>query len=75
MDTNAVVMATSEEAAPWMENVQTMGLEYGAKILGALIVLIVGFWLAKMIRKGIVKLMEWLSGMHFRISSCSNGRW
>jgi small conductance mechanosensitive channel len=35
-----------------------MGLEYGTKILGALIVLIVGFWVAKMIKKGITKLME-----------------
>jgi small conductance mechanosensitive channel len=58
MDTNAVVIATTEEATPLLEKVQTMGLEYGTKILGALIVLIVGFWVAKMIKKGITKLME-----------------
>ena len=58
MDTNAVVMAGSEEAAPLMEKIQTMGIEYGAKILGAVIVLIVGFWLAKLIKKGMTKIME-----------------
>ncbi len=41
-----------------LEKIQTMGLDYGARILGALIVLIVGFWLAKTIRKGVVKLMQ-----------------
>jgi small conductance mechanosensitive channel len=58
LDTNAVVIATTEEATPLLEKIQTMGLEYGTKILGALIVLIVGFWVAKMIKKGITKLME-----------------
>jgi small conductance mechanosensitive channel len=33
-------------------------VEYGTKILGALIILIVGFWAAKMIRKGVAGLME-----------------
>ncbi|MCK5675761.1 MAG: mechanosensitive ion channel, partial [Verrucomicrobia bacterium] len=41
-----------------VEKLQTMGMEYGARIIGALIVLIVGMWLAKMLKKGIVKLME-----------------
>ena len=58
MDTNAVVAATTEEATPILEKVQTMGVEYGTKILGALIILIVGFWVAKMIKKGIAGLME-----------------
>jgi small conductance mechanosensitive channel len=58
MDTNAVVMATSEEATPVLEKLQTMGVEYGVKIFGAVLVLIVGFWVAKMIKKGITKLME-----------------
>ncbi|MBT8041608.1 MAG: mechanosensitive ion channel [Pontiella sp.] len=57
MDTNAVIAATGEEATPLLEKVQSMGVEYGVKILGALIILIVGFWLVKMIRRGIVKLM------------------
>ena len=58
MDTNAVIIATTEEATPLLERVQTMGVEYGTKILGALIILIVGFWAAKMIRRGIAGLME-----------------
>lgn len=58
MDTNAVMNVTAEEAAPWMEKIQTMGIEYGMKIIGALVVLIIGMWLAKMVKKGIVKLME-----------------
>ena len=58
MDTNAVAVATTEEAAPLLEKVQIMGVEYGTKILGALIVLIIGFWVAKMIKKGISKVME-----------------
>jgi small conductance mechanosensitive channel len=58
MDTNAVAAATTEEAAPLLEKVQLIGVEYGAKILGALIVLIIGFWAAKLIKKGISRLME-----------------
>lgn len=58
MDTNAVVVATGAEATPLMEKIQTMGLEYGARILGALLVLVIGMWMARMIRKGIVKLMQ-----------------
>jgi small conductance mechanosensitive channel len=58
MDTNAVLVATTEEATPLLEKIQTMGVEYGTKILGALIILIVGFWVAKMIRKGVAGLME-----------------
>jgi small conductance mechanosensitive channel len=58
MDTNALVVVASENATPWLEKAQTMGVEYGVKILGALIVLMVGMWLAKMVKKGIVKLME-----------------
>lgn len=58
MDTNAVAVATTEEAGPLLEKIQVMGVEYGTKILGALIVLIIGFWVAKMIKKGITKVME-----------------
>jgi len=58
METNALVTATSGEATPILEKIQTLGVEYGAKIIGALIVLIVGFWVAKMIKKGITKLMQ-----------------
>ncbi len=41
-----------------IEKIQEMGILYGTKILGALIILVVGFWLAKLIKKGVVKLME-----------------
>ncbi|MEA2069030.1 MAG: mechanosensitive ion channel, partial [Verrucomicrobiota bacterium] len=58
MDTNAVIIATSEEATPVMEKLQAMGVEYGVRILGAVIILVIGFWIAKMIKKGITKVME-----------------
>ncbi|MEN8255021.1 MAG: mechanosensitive ion channel domain-containing protein [Verrucomicrobiota bacterium] len=35
-----------------------MGVTYGTKILGALIILIIGMWLAKMIKKLVVKVMQ-----------------
>jgi len=38
--------------------VQNIAVVYGIKILGALVILIVGFWLAKLIKRGIVKMME-----------------
>jgi small conductance mechanosensitive channel len=58
MNTNAVGIAASEEAVPLLEKIQIMAVEYGAKILGALLVLIIGMWVAKLIKKGIIKLME-----------------
>lgn len=72
MDTNTIVVATTGEAPPLMEKIQTMGLEYGAKILGALIVLIIGMWIAKMIKKGIVKVMENRKVDPTLISFCSS---
>jgi len=48
----------AEGAMQWVDKLQTMGMEYGAKIIGALIVLIIGMWVAKMLKKGIAKLME-----------------
>ncbi len=41
-----------------IEKLQQMGVEYGVKIIGALLVLIVGMWIAKGVKKGIVKLMQ-----------------
>ncbi len=61
MATNAVANAATggaEATAGWMDKLQTIGLEYGLKILAALAVLIIGMWAAKLIRKGIVKAME-----------------
>lgn len=59
MNTNEVAVAVAaEEAVPLMERLQVMGMEYGMKILGAVIVLVVGMWIAKLIRKGISKVLE-----------------
>jgi small conductance mechanosensitive channel len=61
MDTNSIVAAAQpavEESANMIETLQTLGVEYGMKILGALAVLIIGGWVAKQLKKVIVKLME-----------------
>ncbi|MCF7818908.1 MAG: mechanosensitive ion channel [Kiritimatiellales bacterium] len=61
MDTNnisAIMEPVADSPATWLETAQTLGVEYGLKILGALVVLLVGGWLAKQVRKIIVKLME-----------------
>jgi hypothetical protein len=42
MDTNTVVGATVDTAAEWVGKVQEIGTVYGVKILGALLVLVVG---------------------------------
>ena len=41
-----------------IEKLKELGVEYGIKVIGALLVLIIGMWLAKMIKRGIVKVME-----------------
>jgi small conductance mechanosensitive channel len=61
MDTNSITMAMQsavEDSAAMIETLQTLGIEYGMKILGALAVLIIGGWIAKQLKKVIVKLME-----------------
>ncbi len=58
MDTNAVVIATSEETITLLEKIQIAGMEYGMKIIGMLIILVIGMWLVKMVKRGTVKLME-----------------
>jgi len=55
METNAVA---ATESAPMMEQLQTVGVEWGLKIVSFLLVLIIGMWIAKMIKKGVVKMME-----------------
>ena len=57
METNSVVLATGEEAVPMMDKLQDIGLTYGVKILGAVLVLIIGLFIAKMIVNSIGKLM------------------
>jgi small conductance mechanosensitive channel len=58
METNMVATATGGEVVTAMEKLQTLGMEYGVKILGALVILIIGMWAAKQLKKGIVKVME-----------------
>jgi small conductance mechanosensitive channel len=57
MDTNTVVASTVDNATEWIGTAQEIGMVYGMKILGALLVLIVGMWVAKAIKKGLVKIM------------------
>lgn len=52
-----IAESTAGESANWMETAQTLGVEYGMKLLGALAILIIGVWVAKQIKKVIIKLM------------------
>jgi small conductance mechanosensitive channel len=47
-----------ENTSGIMETIQAMAVEYGMKILGALLIIIVGMWLARMITRVIVKVMD-----------------
>jgi small conductance mechanosensitive channel len=58
MNTNEVALATSVEAAPVLEKVQEIAVVYGVKIVAALLVLIIGMWVAKAIKNAIIKLLE-----------------
>lgn len=61
MDTNAVVDAVEPAAVNHetiIGTIQTLAVEYGIKILGALAILIIGLWVAKQIKKLVVKLMH-----------------
>jgi len=40
------------------ETIQTLAVTYGMKVLGALAILVIGIWLARLIKKVIVKLMD-----------------
>jgi small conductance mechanosensitive channel len=61
MNTNtieAAVQPASNETANWLEALQAFGVEYGARVIGALAILIIGIFIAKQIKKVIVKLMQ-----------------
>ncbi|MDF7800693.1 mechanosensitive ion channel [Pontiellaceae bacterium B1224] len=58
MQTNEVVEVTSEGVAPMLEKVQDIAVVYGVKIVAALLVLIIGLWVAKIITGALSKLME-----------------
>ena len=57
MGTNEVAVA-GEGAAPIMDKIQDIAVVYGVKIVAALLVLIIGMWVARMITGAIGKLME-----------------
>ncbi len=61
METNSVAEAVdnaAEGGADILVKVQEAGVEWGMKIVAALLVLIIGMFVAKLIKKGIIKLME-----------------
>ena len=60
MQTNAVeiVKPAVEGNTDVIETIRVIGVEYGIKILGALAVLLIGFWVAKQVKKVIIKLMQ-----------------
>ena len=61
METNSIaeiVESTAGEPAGWMEIIQTVGTEFGMKLLGALAILIIGIWVAKQLKKVLIKIMQ-----------------
>jgi len=61
METNTVAEAAQPAmngAADIIETIRLMAVEYGMKVLGALVILIIGLWVAKLLKRGVVKLME-----------------
>jgi small conductance mechanosensitive channel len=75
METNeviAVVEPTAHSSGDILETVQTIGVEWGMRIIAALLVLIIGMFVVKLIKKGIVKLMERAKVDHTLISFISS---
>ena len=58
MNTNTVIIATSEEVVATSEQIHLIILEYGLKVLAALVILVVGLLVVKVLKKVIVKGME-----------------
>ena len=61
METNTMTNAWSnamESGSAVVETVETLAVNYGMKALGALVILLLGLWVAKQIKKMIVKLMH-----------------
>ncbi|VGO15261.1 Small-conductance mechanosensitive channel [Pontiella desulfatans] len=59
MNTNAVIIAeTSADATPIAEQVTGIAIEWGLKIVSFLLVLLIGMWIAKAIKKGFTRVME-----------------
>jgi small conductance mechanosensitive channel len=55
--TNTVDVVSSKMNAV-VEQVEVLGAEYGLKIISAILILIVGMWVAKRVKSFVVKLME-----------------
>ncbi len=53
-----VVGSAMDQGGDLIETIQTKIADYGLQVLGALAILIIGMWVAKMLKKGIAKLME-----------------
>lgn len=61
MGTNEVAGATQpvmDTVQNIIETVQTLSVAYGMQVLGALAILIIGLWVAKLIKKVVVRLMK-----------------
>ena len=41
-----------------LEQIKSFGWEYGPKIIGAIITLIIGFWIIRLVMKGLGRLFE-----------------
>lgn len=57
MDTNSVVAVNGQAIPLILEKVRTVGIEYGLRIISAAVVLFLGLWIAKMMKRGLVRLM------------------
>lgn len=61
METNAVkevLEPATQGSSEILETIQLIGVEWGLKILSAVLVLIIGMWVVKLIKKGLIRLME-----------------
>jgi len=60
MNVNMILAIAPPSMESWnniIETVQELGVQYGMKAIGALAILIIGLWVAKQIKKVVVKLM------------------
>jgi small conductance mechanosensitive channel len=61
METNTMTNTLSsamESGSVVIETVETLAVNYGMKALGALVILVLGLWVAKQIKKMVVKMMH-----------------
>lgn len=59
MQTNAVqIVETPVVPTPVVNQVMTMAVDWGVRIISFILVLIIGMWMAKMLKKGLIKVMQ-----------------